>query len=138
MRIAVTYENGQIFQHFGHCAHFKIYEAENGMVKSTEVVDTGASGHGALAGFLQRQGVEALICGGIGAGARTALAQAGIRLYPGAAGGADENVAALLQGTLVYNPDASCGHHGHGHDHTCGGHACGEDKQGCAGSHPDK
>lgn len=138
MKLAVTYENGQIFEHFGHCAHFKIYTIENGAVQSAEIVDTGASGHGALAGFLQRQGVEALICGGIGAGARTALAQAGIRLYPGAAGGADENVAALLQGTLVYNPDASCGHHGHGHDHTCGGHACGEDKQGCAGSHPEK
>ena len=137
MKIAVTYEMGQIFQHFGHCAHFKIYETEDGAVRSAEVVDTGASGHGALAGFLQRQGVEVLICGGIGAGARTALAQAGIRLYPGVTGGADESVSALLNGTLVYHPDAACAHHGHEHDHACGNHTCGEDEQGCSGNHPE-
>jgi hypothetical protein len=30
MKIAVTYENGMIFQHFGHTEQFKIYETENG------------------------------------------------------------------------------------------------------------
>ena len=32
MKIAVTYENGQVFQHFGHTEQFKIYEAAEGKV----------------------------------------------------------------------------------------------------------
>ena len=83
MKIAVTYENGQVFQHFGHTEQFKIYEAAEGKVVSARVVETGGSGHGALAGFLRGLGVDTLICGGIGGGARSALAEAGIQLYPG-------------------------------------------------------
>ena len=64
MKIAVTYENGQVFQHFGHTAQFKIYEVQDGQVASSQVVDTNGSGHGALAGFLNAQGVDTLICGG--------------------------------------------------------------------------
>ncbi len=129
MRIAVTYENGMIFQHFGHTAAFKLYDAENGAVLSAAVVPTGDSGHGALAGFLAAQRVDALICGGIGGGARTALAEAGIRLYGGVSGEADEAVKALLAGTLAYDPDVHCDHHAHEHReeaHTCGSHGCGE------------
>ena len=128
MKIAVTYENGQVFQHFGHTEQFKLYDVENGAVVSSRVVDTNGSGHGALAGFLKDHGVEALICGGIGGGARNALAQAGITLYPGAAGDADGAVAALLAGTLAYDPDTLCDHHGHGEEHDCAhheGHGCG-------------
>ena len=96
MKIAVTYENGQVFQHFGHTEQFKIYEAAEGKVVSARVVETGGSGHGALAGFLRGLGVDTLICGGIGGGARSALAEAGIQLYPGASGSADAQVEALL------------------------------------------
>lgn len=134
MKIAVTYENGMIFQHFGHTRQFKLYTVENGSVTASEVVDAGGSGHGALAGFLKAHGVDTLICGGIGGGARTALAEAGIALYPGAQGDADAQVAALLAGTLTYDPDTTCAHHEHhgagedcghhGAGHTCGGH-CG-------------
>lgn len=126
MRIAVTYENGQIFQHFGHTEQFKIYEAEDGKVVKEEVVDTNGSGHGALAGFLKEKGVDTLICGGIGGGARNALAEAGIRLFPGAAGDADAQVASFLSGNLNYNPDTMCNHHHHEEGHTCGDHGCGE------------
>lgn len=130
MKIAVTYENGEIFQHFGHCEQFKIYEVEDNKVVSSQVIGTGGSGHEALAVFLARQGVGTLICGGIGGGARIALAEAGIELYPGANGNADEAVEALLRGSLVYNPDTMCshhheggeGHHCHGEGHTCGSH----------------
>ena len=126
MKIAVTYENGQVFQHFGHTEQFKIYEAAEGKVVSARVVETGGSGHGALAGFLRGLGVDTLICGGIGGGARTALAEAGITLYPGASGEADAQVAALLAGSLSYDPDTVCAHHeGHGEGHDCGSHSCG-------------
>ena len=125
MKIAVTYEAGLIFQHFGHTAQFKIYETENGEVKSSAVVDTNGHGHGALAGFLQEQGVDTLICGGIGGGAQMALADAGIQLFGGVYGDADEAVEAFLAGQLAYNPNVRCNHHGHGHDHACGSHGCG-------------
>lgn len=126
MKIAVTYENGLVFQHFGHTEAFKIYEVENGAVKSSEVVSAAGSGHGALAGFLKGYGVGVLICGGIGGGARTALAQAGIDLYPGASGSADDCVNALLSGSLSYDPDTVCSHHHHEEGHSCGDHGCGE------------
>ena len=126
MKIAVTYENGQVFQHFGHTGQFKVYEVEDGKVVSSAVLPTNGSGHGALAGFLRERGVDTLICGGIGGGARTALAEAGITLYPGASGEADAQVAALLAGSLSYDPDTVCAHHeGHGEGHDCGSHSCG-------------
>ncbi len=136
MKIAVTYENGQVFQHFGHTEQFKVYDTEDGKILSSQVVDTNGSGHGALAGFLADLGVEVLICGGIGMGAKNALAEAGIRLYPGASGEADGQVEAFLAGSLSYDPDTQCSHHhGEGHgEHSCGHHhengACGHGQCG--------
>ena len=126
MKIAVTYENGQIFQHFGHTQQFKIYEVAGDKITGTEVIDTNGNGHGALAGFLMQRGVDTLICGGIGGGAQMALAAAGIRLYGGVSGEADAAVNALLAGSLGYNPNVRCDHHDHGEGgHTCGDHGCG-------------
>lgn len=124
MIIAVTYENGQVFQHFGHCENFKIYHAERNEIQSSQIVNAAGSGHGALAGFLKKLGVQVLICGGIGGGARTALAEAGISLYPGVTGDADASVTAMLDGTLDYNPDTTCSHHHHEDGHSCGEHKC--------------
>ena len=128
MRIAVTYENGQIFQHFGHTEQFKLYDVDGGKVVSTQILDTNGTGHGALAELLRADQVDTLICGGIGGGAQAALAAAGVRLYGGVSGDADQAVAALLAGTLDYNPDVMCDHHGEGHSHAggCGEHHCGE------------
>ena len=130
MKIAVTYENGSIFQHFGHTEQMKIYDIENGQIVREQIADTTGSGHGALAGFLSARQVDVLICGGIGGGAQAALAQAGIKLCGGVTGSADEAVKAFLAGCLNYNPDAHCDHHSHDHH---SGH-CGEDKHGCAGN----
>lgn len=131
MRIAVTYENGEVFQHFGHSEQFKLYDVENGKIVGEQVVDTNGSGHGALAGFLQAAKVDALICGGIGMGAQMALADAGIRLYAGVQGSADAAAKALAEGTLDYDPDARCDHHGHHRDGNCGhGHCADHHCQG--------
>lgn len=124
MRIAVTYENGEIFQHFGHSEQFKLYDVENGKIVNEQVVDTNGSGHGALAGFLQAAKADALICGGIGMGAQTALADAGIKLYAGVQGSADAAAKALAEGKLEYDPEARCDHHGHHHDGDCGHDHC--------------
>lgn len=135
MRIAVTYENGQVFQHFGHTEQFKVYDIENNKIVNTQVVDTNGQGHGALAGFLNSADIDVLICGGIGGGAQTALAAAGIQLFGGVSGDADEAVKSYIEGNLAYNPDVHCTHHDHEEGHSCGEHHCGEDKHGCAGNH---
>ena len=138
MKIAVTHENGQIFQHFGHTEQFMIYTVEGRTIISSEILDTNGSGHDALATLLAENHVEALICGGIGAGAQMALAQAGVLLFAGITGGTDEAIAALLDGTLAYNAGATCSHHDHGDGHSCGhhhgeGHNC--HSHGCGGGH---
>ena len=135
MRIAVTYENGNIFQHFGHTEQFKLYDIEGGKVIKTELIDTNGSGHGALAGVLSAVKADVLICGGIGGGAQMALAENGIKLYGGVSGNADEAVNAFVAGNLAFNPDVHCEHHDHEHGgepHTCGDHGCGH---GHCGNH---
>ena len=127
MKIAVTYENGQIFQHFGHTQTFKVYDVENGCVVNSRVVDTNGQGHGALAGVLSVLNADVLICGGIGSGAQAALAAHGIKLYGGVSGDADAAVQALIAGKLDFNPNVQCTHHGEHHHHggQCGSHGCG-------------
>ena len=128
MRIAVTYESGRIFQHFGHTEQFKVYDVEGGEVLASEVVDTSGSGHGALVGVLVALQADILICGGIGGGAQMALAEAGIKFFGGVSGEADAAVEALLADRLEYNPNVKCSHHGEGHHHeggSCGNHGCG-------------
>ena len=127
MRIAVTYANGEIFQHFGHTEQFKVYDVQDGKIVASTVVDTNGSGHGALAGVLTALNADVLICGGIGGGAQMALAAAGIRLYGGVSGNADAAVEAFVSGKLAFNPNVRCNHHDHHHGegHTCGSHGCG-------------
>ena len=120
MRIAVTYENGQIFQHFGHTPCFKIYEITDGEIVSSEVINTNGSGHGALASLLAANKTDTLICGGIGGGAQTALKAAGIQIFGGVKGDADIAVECFISGNLTYNPDIKCSHH----EHSCGSHSC--------------
>ena len=131
MRIAVTYDNGLIFQHFGHTERFKLYDIESGKVINSRVVDTLGEGHGALGGFLEALGVNVLICGGIGGGAQMTLAELGIQLLGGVSGSADDAVDAYLENRLLYNPNVKCSHHGehhHEHGHDCSSHGCGENK----------
>ena len=124
MKIAVPYADGLVFQHFGHTPAFKIYEIQAGEILNEEELDATGSGHGALAQMLSQQGVNLLICGGIGGGARMALAEAGVVVMGGVAGDADDAVDAFLAGNLRFNPNASCAHHDHGEGHSCGSH-CG-------------
>ena len=128
MRIAVTYENGQIFQHFGRTEQFKLYDVDDGRIIKEQVVGTEGAGHGALAGFLKNAQADVLICGGIGGGAQMAMREAGITLYGGNTGSADEAVAAYLSQALVQNDSPTCDHHHHEHGegHTCGDHGCGK------------
>ncbi|MCR5608371.1 MAG: DUF134 domain-containing protein [Lachnospiraceae bacterium] len=126
MRIAVTYDNGQIFQHFGRTEQFKIYDVAYGKIVGEQILSTNGAGHGALAGFLKNIEADVLICGGIGGGAQMAMSEAGIALYGGNMGSCDEAVKAFLNETLVQNENPTCDHHHeHGEGHTCGDHGCG-------------
>lgn len=166
MRIAVTYDNGSVFQHFGHTEEFKIYEVEGKEIKSSKVISSDGQGHGALAGLLGGKDIDVLICGGIGGGAHQALMEQGIEICAGAEGDADEAVKAYLNGELI-NSGVNCDHHGEGHschdhgeghschdhegeghcghdeDHGCGdgmcGEGCGEEGGcgGCSGCHSE-
>ena len=126
MRIAVTYENGDIFQHFGRTEEFKVYDVENNEIKASTIVSTNGQGHGALIGVLEELKIDTLICGGIGGGAVNAIQEAGIKLYAGASGNTDAVVEALIAGTLDANGEANCDHHDHGHGegHSCGHGSC--------------
>ena len=126
MKIALPFENENIFPHFGHASAFKIYEVENGKITTMRIMPTLGSGHGALAGFLAANEVDNLICGGIGGGAKSALAEVGIKVYGGVSGNADIAVHAFLAGKLEYDENAQCTNHEHG-EHNCGEHACGGD-----------
>lgn len=134
MKIAVTYENGQIFQHFGHTETFKIYEVEDNKVVAAQVIESGASGHDALAGLLADKDIEVLICGGIGGGAQNALDEAGIDVMAGQSGDADAAVEAFLRGELV-NSGVNCDHHSHeeGGECSCGGDCASGGCGGCGG-----
>lgn len=121
MILAIPYDNGAVFQHFGKSEAFKIYEIDAGKVTASRVVSTNGNGHGALAGMLKELGVSALICGGIGGGARSALGEQSIEIFGGVTGEADKAAQDYLAGILAYNPDAACNHH-HEEGHTCSGH----------------
>ncbi len=139
MRIAVTYENGEVFQHFGHTEEFKIYEIEDGKVASSQIIGSNGSGHGALAELLSGKGIDVLICGGIGGGAQAALDEQGIELCAGASGNADEAGEAYLRGDLI-NTGANYDHH-HDEGHSCHdheeGHSCHSHEGGCGGCHSE-
>lgn len=128
MKIAVTYDNGNVFQHFGKTESFKVYEVENNQVVKSEVIGSNGTGHGALAGLLADQGIDVLICGGIGGGAQAALAEAGVELCSGAEGDTDAAVEAYLKGELT-SAGATCDHHDHEEGHSCGDH----EEGGCGG-----
>ena len=121
MKIAVTYDQGMIFQHFGHTEEFKIYTIKADEIVESQIIKTNGTGHCALANVLSELGVEVLICGGIGTGAINNLVRAGIEILPGVMGEADMAVEDYIAGILEYDSDTRCDHH---HDHNCEDHDC--------------
>lgn len=134
MKIAVTYENGEVFQHFGHTEQFKIYEIEVDKVVNEKIINTNGTGHGLLGELLISEGVNILICGGIGSGARNILEENDIKIYPGVVGNADEAINDFILGKLKFDINKKCDHHEHEHEHVCANHDCSKDKGGCTGN----
>lgn len=132
-KIAVPYLNEEIFGHFGKSTQFKIYTVQDNAVTDAQVVNTAGAGHGALVDFLQQQGVNTLLCGGIG-GVKASLEAAGMQVYGGLTGRADDAVQSFLSGTLAFDPNIKCSHHGDG-EHQCHGHDHSQGHSGCCGHH---
>lgn len=138
MRIAVAYQNEEVFGHFGKTEQFKLYDVEDNRVVSTIVIDTNCQGHEALADVLANEKIDVVICGGIGQGARDALAAKGIQVCAGAEGKADAAVGNYLDGILTGSAE-TCAHHHEEGEGCCGGSeadcasgTCG----GCCGGMP--
>ena len=127
-RIAIPYSQDEVFQHFGKSSQFKIYTVANGAVAAAEVLDTAGVGHEDLALWLVQHSVEAVVCGGIGPGAQGALAAAGIAVFAGVEGAADEAARRLVAGELAPMGAATCQGHGGGSCQHCS-------KNGSCGCH---
>lgn len=122
MKYAITYQNEEVFQHFGKCPSFLLLDVEDGIIARRTMLDANGSGHGALVTLLAEANVDTLICGGIGQGARNALEEAGISLISGAKGNVEAVINALIEGTLADDPSGMCNHHHEGEHHDCGSH----------------
>lgn len=133
MKIAVTYENESVFQHFGHTKQLKIYNTDKEHINDETIIEVNENGHGALVELLCNNDVEILICGGIGSGAKEALQSANIKIYGGVVGNADNAVKDLLNKKLQYDTKAHCEHH-KTDNHSCKEHSCNSDKHGCKGN----
>jgi len=132
MKIAVTYENGNVFQHFGRTEQFKVYDVQDGKVVAADIIGSDGAGHEALAGLLADKGIDVIICGGCGGGAQAALAAAGVELCSGATGNCDDAVEAYLKGELT-SQGVTCDHHDNDDEESgCGGN-CGSGCGGCGG-----
>ena len=128
MKIAVSCENNQVFQHFGHTPEFAVFEAQDEKIMSEEKLSCEGSGHGALATLLANAGVEVLICGEIGGGAMNALARENIFVVGGAEGDVRQAAEDFANGRLKVRANFHCNHHDHEDGHSCGDHDCGSHK----------
>lgn len=108
MKIAVSYNNGVVADCFSKTDVFKIYTAKKGQVLSQEIIDASEVKSCDLPEFLGNNEVDVVLCGGIGAKAKNALAKECIVFFPGVVGKADHQIKCFLEGSLSFNPMLSC------------------------------
>ena len=121
MVVAIAQENGTVCGHFGKCASFALFTIEDGKITAQRDLDASAHGHDLLAGFLKENGADAVICGGMGQGAKETLDALGMTAMTGVTGDVRQVAEAYAAGTLVFSDNASCAGHGHHHGE---GHSC--------------
>ena len=109
MKIAVASEGSNVSGHFGHCSDCNIFTAENGKITHSERIQSPGHDHN-LIEFLAERGVDVIISGGMGAGAREKFDAKGIRIVTGAEGAAADAAQACLDGSLVSDDTVCCKH----------------------------
>ncbi len=123
LKIAVPLSGGRLAEHFGHCDQFALVDADPQSQQAAKIALVTPPPHepGLLPRWLQEQGVQVVIAGGIGQRALTLFGQHGIVVRAGfSAAPVDELVHAFLKGELKGSPQGCAQHHdGHPH-HQCG------------------
>ena len=109
--------NGEVLDaHFGRAAAFTVFEIEGQEARKVEILS--AAGlehqHEGLASMFKRNGVEVLVCGGIGGGMIAGINAVGLAVITGASGSVFEVAKSYAQGTLV-SSGSICEEHGHHH-----------------------
>lgn len=135
MKIAVSYKDGEIFEHFGHAECFAIYDFDlqdmnNSTKKLVDVTDR--HGHQAMADLMKGEDVAAVISGSMGGEAKALLLSYGIVPVVGYCGDADTAAELLVMGRLPIDPNAATCGGGCGGCSGCGG-SCGEGEDGECG-----
>ncbi len=140
MKVAIAYENGEIYPHFGHCNTFALYNYYGETTAECEKVlldSSACQGHSAMAELMRRNGVDAVMAGNMGSEARAALLSMGIVPVVGYSGHADTAADLLVTGQLpplegeYGGCGGGCGSCGGDCGGGCGGGDCGG---GCCGS----
>lgn len=117
-KIAIPTNNGKLWSHFGKAPQVTFITIDNGKITEKEVKDAPAHGHGVMAQFLSENGVNEVVCGGLGAGAVQTLGERNISIHAGApAIGIDELTQMYIDGTIIYG-EGGCKHeHCNGEHH---------------------
>lgn len=112
MKIAIPTRDGRVDDHFGHCDHYTIYTIEEGKVVATTTLPSpqGCGCKSGIAGELAAMGVEIMLAGSMGEGAKNKLSAAGIRVVRGCSGSVEALVKSYLTG-FVFDSGVGCDHH---------------------------
>jgi Mrp family chromosome partitioning ATPase/predicted Fe-Mo cluster-binding NifX family protein len=103
MKIAVPVFQGKLSLHFGHCDEFAIASINKENNEISDIQTAGAPFHepGALPKWLNEQGVDLVIAGGMGQRAQLLLKESGVDVLVGAESDEPKNVIqAYLEGKL--------------------------------------
>ena len=121
MKIAVPTRDGRVDDHFGHCDHYTIFTVEDHRIVAREELPSpqGCGCKSGIAADLQQLGVEVMLAGNMGQGAKNKLEAHGIRVVRGCTG----DIEVLMRGYLLgFVFDSGQGCAGHGEDHECAHH----------------
>lgn len=112
MKIAVPTRDNVVDNHFGHCAYYTIYTIEDNKVTGKETLPSpqccGCKSN--IAPILHEMGVEVMLAGNMGEGARNVLGRNSIAVIRGCSGPTDDLVEAYLRGEVEDNGEG-CHHH---------------------------
>lgn len=112
--------NSPVFAHFGSAPLFVVVDNETQQIFEVANRDLHHR-HGACSPLkaLGGEEIQAIVVGGIGAGALNGLRQAGLKVYQAKGATVADNLSLFnAQDLLELTPGQVCG--GHGHGHGCG------------------
>lgn len=126
MKVAIPTRNNQVDDHFGHCDHYTIFTIEDKQIVNSEELPSpeGCGCKSGIASELQRIGVEVMLAGNMGDGAKNKLNACGIKVIRGCSGPISVVIGGYLAGAFIdsghgcsmHNGNHQCGSHSHSHE----------------------